>query len=225
MKSKARALNLFLSGVAETDKLIVEYCNPCVPCLVNAHHEAELGSPPPPDVGPLAPPPPPLGIRKNLSIFLLVIKQSHLSTGEIFPSLVSPSQSFNFWPMLMMSTDSAGLHFTDFCFISDIVTTASVRSRSTCPPTAFSSLMLSMSLLTVFLWRGWGFNFTQLKVISIDFFVDNFSRNISLYVAPKSHCTARDMSALTSDDLVPILSPYKLMRSLVSVWEVRVCPR
>lgn len=35
MKSKARALNLFLSGVAETDKLIVEYCNPCVPCLVN----------------------------------------------------------------------------------------------------------------------------------------------------------------------------------------------
>ena len=152
MKSNARALNLFLSGVAETDKLIAEYCAPslCPPCLADAHHEAELGRPAPPEGGPLDPPPP-LGIRKNLSIFLLVIKQSHLSSGEIFPSLLSPSQSFNFWPMLLMSP---GLHFTDFCFISDIVTTASVSSRSTCPPTAFSSLMLSMSLLTVFPLEG-----------------------------------------------------------------------
>ena len=149
MKSNARALNLFLSGVAETDKLIAAYCVPSVP-PADAHHEAELGSPAPPEAGPLAPPPP-LGNRKNLSIFLLVIKQSHLSSGEIFPSLLSPSQSFNFWPMLLMSP---GLHFTDFCFIPDIVTTASVSSRSTCPPTAFSSLMLSMSLLTVFPLEG-----------------------------------------------------------------------
>ena len=141
----------------------------------DAHHDAELGTP-----GPL-PPPPLLGIRKNLSIFLLVIKQSHLSS-EIFPSLLSPSQSFNFCPMLTLP----GLHFTDFfCFISDIVTTASVSSRSICPPTAFSSLMLSMSLLTVFPLRG--FNFTQPKVISIDFFVDNFSGNTSFSVA--LHCS------------------------------------